>query len=385
MATPLRTDPAHPFAHHSMRVRVPSIIADVMARNADYPARLKDNLRRLHDAIVADAPMEPLPGPAPDADAWAAPFGWFAGETWLNTQWFFAEFFAYRWLNHAVDYWRTARDPFAPFKADERQRPELWDVLGEALAMEANAEARLRHLMLYMLWGNRIDLSLKASADQGTTAHEDHLLDDALDTAVHHLSRHEPASLHLVMDNAGTEQAMDLAFVDYVLRADVATTVTLHVKLLPVLVSDVIPADMPLLLGTMRQRGGAFAALATRLQDFLDDGRLRVVPDGYWNEPLFLPHLPKRLADPMEGSRLVILKGDANYRRATHDALWPHGTTLGHVLRGFPAPLLALRTLKSDTLVGVAAATQAQLSAEHGGEAWRTNGTYGVAQFAAKP
>ncbi|MEM6646463.1 MAG: ARMT1-like domain-containing protein, partial [Bacteroidota bacterium] len=82
-------------------------------------------------------------------------------------------------------------------------------------------------------------------------------------------------------------------------------------------------------------------------------------------------------------SRLVILKGDANYRRTTHDALWPEDTTLSHILRDFQAPLLALRTLKSDTLVGVDVGTQARLTAEHGGEGWRTNGTYGIAQFAA--
>ncbi|MEM6648160.1 MAG: ARMT1-like domain-containing protein, partial [Bacteroidota bacterium] len=347
MAPPLRTDPAHPFAHHSMKVRVPSIIADVIARNADYPARVKDNLQRLHDAIATDAEMALLPDLTPDFGAWASPFAWFMGQTWLNTQWFFAELYAYRWINHAVDYWQTARDPFAPFKAEERERPALWEVLGEALAVEADAEAHLRHLMLYMLWGNRIDLSLKAAADQGTTAHDDYLLADDLDAAVHHLVSQDPAPLHLVMDNAGTEQAMDLAFADYVLRTNVSTEVVLHVKLLPVLVSDVIAADMPLLLRRMREQGGPFAKLAERLHGFLDDGRLRVVPDGYWNEPLFLWHLPKHLERPIEHSRLVILKGDANYRRTTHDALWPEDTTLSHILRDFQAPLLALRTLKS--------------------------------------
>ncbi|GAB5518340.1 MAG: damage-control phosphatase ARMT1 family protein [Rhodothermales bacterium] len=381
MATPLRTDPSNAFAYHSMKVRVPSIIAGVIARNADYPDRFKDDLQHLHDAIVTDQPMRPLPAPAPDFDAWQSAFASFDGETWLNTQWLFAEFFAYRWINHAVDYWRTARDPFAPFKADERERPELWEVLGEALAIDAPTEAHLRQLMLYMLWGNRIDLSLKASADQGTTAQDDHLLTDELDAAVHHLLSHAPAPLHVVMDNAGTEQAMDLAFVDYILRTDVATNVTLHVKLLPVLVSDVIPNDMPLLLTSMHERGGTFTQLAIRLQRFLDTGRLRIIPDGYWNEPLFLDRLPNRLARPMQQSRLVILKGDANYRRATHDALWPDGTTLGDILSGFPTSVLALRTLKSDTLAGVDAATQARLNAQHHGDTWRTNGTYGVAEF----
>jgi hypothetical protein len=48
------------------------------------------------------------------------------------------------------------------------------------------------------------------------------------------------------------------------------------------------------------------------------------------------------------------VKGDANYRRLIGDALWPHDTPFAHVLSYFAAPLLALRTLKSEVCVGLA-------------------------------
>ena len=47
----------------------------------------------------------------------------------------------------------------------------------------------------------------------------------------------------------------------------------------------------------------------------------------------------------------------------------------------YPAPLLVLRTLRSDTLVGIEPSLQARLGARD--EDWRTSGVYGVDQLAA--
>ena len=73
-------------------------------------------------------------------------------------------------------------------------------------------------------------------------------------------------------------------------------------------------------------------------------------------------------------------KGDANYRRATHDALWPQTASWADALAAVPAPFLALRTIKSDTLVGVDPERVHELDQEDA--TWRTKGTYGVAQYA---
>jgi hypothetical protein len=135
------------------------------------------------------------------------------------------------------------------------------------------------------------------------------------------------------------------------------------------------------MLDAMTYQGGQAAELAGRLRGHLETGRLRLVPDFFWNTPGRLWELPPRIAEPFRQAHLVITKGDANYRRATNDAIWPPDTALADAVHPFPAPLFVLRMLKSDTLVGVDANLHDRMEAS--GEAdWRTSGAYGVAQFA---
>ncbi len=413
---PLRTDGSNAFAHHSMAVRVPSIIDETIERNDDYPPEIADALKRLRDEIAGDAPLRLFDLPAPDHDLWRGRFARHDGETWLDTEWFFAEMLSYRLVMEAARYWTTLRDPFAPFKREERTSDALWVLLDEALAVRGTIEERLARTLLLTLWGNRIDLSIASVAEKGTSASEEHLLVDHTAAAARDLvggeldalrpdlrsggrplsgggasmqrsggdaSVHRPGRgpcVHIIMDNAGSEEAMDLVLADLLLTERAASHVVLHVKMLPVLVSDVITVDVHEMLEAMTARGREPAGLARRLRTYMGDGRLRVVPDLFWNTDGRLWELPPRLYRAFGGAALVIGKGDVNYRRAAHDAVWPLETTLEEAVSRFPAPLLLLRTLKSDTLVEVPRARAAELDTAE--PDWRTNGTYGVVQYA---
>ena len=363
-----------------MAVRIPSIIAETIARNADYPQRVKDNLMRVHDAIASDAPIYLFTAPAPDYALWIERFSVHDGETWLNTEWLFAEMLAYRLIIEACGYWQTLRDPFSPFKEEELASDTLWSMLSRALASSGSTDEHLASCLAYSLWGNRIDLSLKQAAAMGTHANDDHLLTNDIPQVVHHILTNPSGRIEIIMDNAGTEQAADLILVDFLLTQRIVQEVRLHVKMQPVLVSDTIVADMHALLHQMSQKGGEAANLAARLHGFLNTGQLQIVPDFFWNTAGRLWELPPRIQKPMQDALLVISKGDLNYRRATNDALWPPEATLNEAVPGFPAPLLALRTLKSDTLVGVNQDQQSELDASSTPD-WRTSGRYGVAQF----
>lgn len=378
--SPLRTDGSNVFAHHSMARRVPNIIADVIARNADYPESIKAALESLREDIAGDGPIRLFAPPAPDHDLWRGLIGPHVGSSWLDSEWFFAEMLAYRWILAAARYWDTLRDPFAPFKDEEMGSDALWSVLGEALAIEGSPEERLDAHLRLMLWSNRIDLSLSAVASKGTSAAAEHLLTDDIPQSVEHLISRRPADVHIVMDNAGTEQAMDYAIADLLLTEKVAERVTLHVKMQPVLVSDVIVSDIYALLERMSRRGGAFAVLEGRIRAELADGRLRIVPDFFWNTPGCWWELPQRLQEPLRRADLVVAKGDVNYRRITNDALWPDDATVAEALFDVDLTMLALRTLKSDTLVGVGSETIRRLDRTEG-SGWRSSGDYGVAQF----
>ena len=66
--------------------------------------------------------------------------------------------------------------------------------------------------------------------------------------------------------------------------------------------------------------------------------------------------------------------------RVVGDALWPPETPLASVVDYFPAPLLALRTLKSDPVVGLPAGLAARLDGVD--PDWRINGKRGVIELA---
>lgn len=373
----IRTDKSNAFAHNTIRVRIPAIIRETQALNPDFPAPIQRSLDALHDALVNDAPIAMLDYPAPDYDDWLPLWTPYRGETWQNTEWFFAEVYFYRLLIQAVRWWETGRDPFAPKKDEEFASVQLWELLDHALAVEGQPEEVLSALIEFALRGNRADLSYALAASHGHHLADDDLLTDERAPVIEHLLR-ERGTLHIIADNAGTELAMDMALIDGLLRRELVDHAVLHLKLHPTFVSDATVPDVLQFLELTQKRSTQAAQFGERLRAWLEDGRLRLAPDGYWNSTRFLWDLPPRLARVFTGSSLAIIKGDANYRRMVGDAIWPPETPMRRVVDYFPCPLLALRTLKSDPVVGLPAGVAERLDSVD--DQWRVNGRRGVLQ-----
>ncbi len=377
---PIRTDGENRFAQHTMAVRVPATVRHVASQNPDYPPDVLNALEALAVSLETDAPIPP-PDPAwPDAADWLPQWQAHAGETWNAGEWFFAEVYLYRLLIETVRWRETGRDPFAPDKADELKSKTLWDGLNAALKRADEPQPqRLESLIVMSLWGNRIDLSLRSVAAHGTGAQDDDLLADDSAAALSALLGRPPGAVHLICDNTGTELALDLALVDALLDG-AAETVTLHLKAHPTFVSDAILADVDTLLARLADEWyPPHHGLADRLNAARLDGRLNLAPHPVWNSARFLRDFPAEALGWFEGASLVISKGDLNYRRIVGDTDWPTATPFAAVTAYFPAPLLALRTLKSDPVVGLAPGQGERLDAESPG--WRTNGRRGVMQF----
>ncbi|HKQ70075.1 MAG TPA: damage-control phosphatase ARMT1 family protein [Polyangiaceae bacterium] len=382
--SPIRTDGKNAFTDLSMQVRVPKILSDVLDHNRDYAASIASAVLRLRDDIRANAKLPPVALPAPDACEWEPAVASRQGESWLSTEWFFAEWYVYRCLMAAVRYWETGRDPFAPIKREELAAKGIDEALERALSLGASGPGeRLHGLLGLALWGNRVDLSYRAGVAFGAAGSKDDLLCDDREWTVARLL--EPPSsgasgVHIVADNTGSELSMDLALIDAVI-AVTGARVTLHVKMHPAFVSDATTHDVFALLAAIEARGGELRGLAARLRRAFDDGRLRVVPDFFWNGPYFLWDCPSRLAAELDRAALVIFKGDANYRRVIGDAIYPGDARFSDATSFFRAPRVCLRTMKSDPLVGITAERAASLDATD--VDWRINGRRGVIQGAA--
>jgi hypothetical protein len=375
---PIRTDSSNAFAHFSMRVRVPKILEEVVRRNADYAPAVKGAVEALAEAIRSNALLPPLAFPAPDEGEW---LGEIEQAGWLASTWFMAECYAYRCLASAVRYWETSRDPFAPAKRDELASDGLWQGLVAALGAEPpDARDRVHALVGGALWGNRVDLSYAVGSAFGARGEAEDLLVDDRAWAVDALLA-TGADVHVVTDNTGSELAMDLALADTLIGVRRAK-VSLHVKMHPMFVSDATERDVWDLVAAMRVKGGPAADLASRLAVAFDEGRLRVLPDFFWNGPRFFWNRPERLARELDAATIVVFKGDANYRRLVGDAIWPDGVTFAEATAYFPAPLLCLRTMKSDALVGVPASRTEEL--DQLDPEWRINGRRGVIQGRAE-
>jgi len=377
---PIRTDASNAFAKDTMRRRLPEIISEVIALNPDYPPSIQRSLTRLRSGMAADERLPTLPAHAPDALDWSQ-----AREaqsrpplTWQQSEWFFAETFAYRCIIDAVRWLETERDPFLPKKQQELSSAGLWTLLARALVAQPDAESALLQALEFALWGNRIDLSYAASLAHGTAIRRDDLLVDERATLLEHLAIGAPrsGSVVIIADNTGSELAMDLVLADCLLQ-HVCERVLFCLKWHPTFVSDATVADVWMMLAAM---GRHSPGLAQRLQGAWAAGRLSLLPHPYWNSSLFLWDLPASLRQLLWAARLVIIKGDANYRRALGDCIWPPQSPFAHALQYMQPPTLCLRTLKSDPIVGLPDADTAQ-QLDTLDPHWRVNGRRGIIQF----
>ena len=390
---PIRTDQSNAFANNTMRVRLPAIIDETIALNTDYPPSITDRLLKLRELLVRGARVAGLdPISTPDPAEWEAAIQRqrerIGGEpTWQNAEWFFAETYFYRCMIEAARWVETGRDPFLPKKLEELHSDALWQLLDRAYNPLDSPEREVARAVEFALWGNRIDLSYAPASERGTDISADDLLvddRDALAACLAHLRRPQAGSkrrgpVYIVADNAGSELAMDLALADCLLR-HATPGVVICLKAHPTFVSDATPADVWMMLREMERRGERIAALAQGLEGFWRSGRLRFRPHSYWNSSRFLWDLQTGYRGAFDAAQLVIIKGDANYRRAVGDAIWPAQTPFADALGYLDVPVLCLRTLKSDPIVGLPSAETAE-QLDRIDPDWRVNGKRGLIQF----
>ena len=376
----IRTDGSNDFAHDTMSARVPRTLREMQARNPDLPPPIQDALTQLREEIASNAPIAMIDPLAPDYADWLPAYELRMGMTWHNVDWFFAETFYYRQLIACTRWYENRRDPFIPYKVEEYESDTHWELLGRALEngqAGVSLDDRLMEALSAALWGNRIDLSFAPSLEHGThTTDDDLLVDDRADAVQQMLAGQ--GAVHIITDNAGSELTMDLALADLLIAQNIAEVV-LHVKAHPTFISDAITDDVWNFIDLLDRRGGDFAAMGQRLRLALENGRLRMAWHLFWNSSLSIWEMPPHLLAAFRSARLVIVKGDLNYRRLMGDGLWPAETSFADVLGFFPAPLLARRVMKSDPVVGLPPGLAEQL--DQIDAKWRVNGRRGIMQL----
>ncbi|WP_393076944.1 damage-control phosphatase ARMT1 family protein [Streptomyces sp. LN704] len=341
--------------------------------------------RRALDALLknsAEGVIEPLGERARDREQWEAWGGReYFGRPWFDVPFLWSESYFYRQLLDAVDYFAPGPwqgiDPFRPFKLAELDTPEADEELAalDELAGRPVAEQE-EALLLGSLWGNRADLGFRLAAADEETAVDSQLVANDGEML---RSLFTGGTLCVVADNSGRELVPDLLLIDHLLRGRRVERAVLHVKPYPYYVSDATTADVIDALRRLTAAPGAAGASGHRLWSAMTDGRLTVRAHPFSCAPLPYADMPDDLRRDFAEADVTLMKGDLNYRRLVGDRRYPATTPFAGTTAYFPGPVAALRTLKSDVVVGLDPRTETALVAAED-QRWRTGGTHALIQ-----
>jgi len=360
------------FTRDSIFSRLPAILDETARCNPSWTPAHVAAVRALGDELRSNAILSvPVAGLGWDDGA-------HLGQRVAAVPWFWLENYVYKRLLAICEGQGVSADPFQAQK-DAALAAARSPFLRSVLPVASLCEGALRAALLRSLWGNRADLSLSAgviAALGGGEASELLLADDS-EAAVRVLEQSRGGLVAIILDNCGLELCSDLVLADTLLRTGAACTVALHVKASPVFVSDAMEKDVEAHVEGLRAWGAE--ELAGRLSAHLCAGTLSLQPHPFFSSPCPYWDAPDDLTVSFAPSTLVIVKGDANYRRLMGDRHWPHATPFAAATSYFPAPLLALRTCKAGVAVGVAPAAEARAAAADAD--WLVSGKYGLVQL----
>lgn len=388
------------FAHLTLIQRWPTIIRRVIAEN-DFPLSIQQSLENLVEELP-DGILRSLPDDqGSDLSAWASYIAPYLGQRWIDIPWYLAEVYLYRRILAVTNYFTPGQwqnvDPFAPQKQDSlvKAMPAIKSIATQInnFVKTTNAGNKIWHqadlitLIYFALWGNRIDLSVfptDANESERTridSAREQaHILVDHSSTIAAKIANFDRVRIDFIIDNAGFELFCDLCLVDFLLDTGIANQIYLHLKPHPLFVSDAMIKDVDHTIELLTvDSNEQVQLLGCRLQNYITQGRLLYREDYFWTAPLPFWEMPARLRKELAQSSMVLIKGDANYRRLLGDCEWSFTACFADIVCYFPAPCVAMRTLKSELAAGLQPAQVERLNQQD--PHWLTNGEWGVIQF----
>lgn len=384
------------FTEYTVTQRMPAIARRVIVENS-FTSTVNDGLEQLACALPSGYILPLVDDTGADFNNWNEYLHPLLGQRWVDIPWFFAETYFYRLILNITGYFAPGdTQRVDPFALQKRQGLETGFDAITTLCHQVNSwldnsesEEALLGLLYFALWGNRVDLSLWSAFETDRTqfdieTQQAHILVNDAASVVDLINKNQQGRFDVVVDNAGFELVCDLCLVDFLLGSGLAKQIKLHLKPHPTFVSDAMILDVHQTIEFFaKSNNWDVTFLANRLQEYLELGKLVLSSDYFWTSPLAFWEMPDVIRNDLAASNLTIIKGDANYRRLLGDRHWDYTTNINDIISYFPAPLLALRTLKSEVAAGIKPEIIEKVAPTDTN--WLTNGQWGVIQLVPNP
>jgi uncharacterized protein with ATP-grasp and redox domains len=339
---------------------------------------------------------------------------------WLDCPWIISEFYFYRRIIEAFSFFPTGYDMFIKQKVAGllNSIPVIKELAKRvpALISEGTNKDNLANCIEVAihtsLWGNKMDLSLWPSANnlqdlqmdkssstseksissanenisgkitfgEGATLSKRYILDDKTAGAIDILLNNPQRDVSIILDNAGYELISDFLLGHCLLEWGICDTITFHTKAHPTFVSDATTNDCTEHISYLKEHDDKdVAALGNCLSTHIQEGRFIFSSDLFWCQPTSFWDMPENVEKKFSDSKLVFVKGDANYRRLLGERQWPLHTNAADVLSYWPVPVCACRTFKSEIGVGINESDQKRAQDED--KNYLVSGKWGVIQI----
>jgi len=386
----IRTSEPGSFAESTIKDRKPKILQQVLLDN-EYSPEIQKNI---HDFVaeIKSGPVKPLYFPHSDIELWNRKLIKLAPSGWLDLPWFFAEVYFYRRLLEITGYYDEQsicyqKDPFGKQKMSQMMQ-DLEGMRGLSWLVEQDdAKAHFSALLHSALWGNRADLSninIQLGHARDEMAGADHLVEIIDDTeAIFSFLQKQDTNLIYFLDNVGRELFSDLILIEYMLRKSCDCKVTIVAKPAPFFVSDAMIGDVEVSIQMLMQSGDSvLQQIGSQLDALVSSGQINTVTYPYLNGYQMYCKMPTAFFNELLPYHLAVMKGDANYRRMVGDRHWPTTTATVELLHYFPVPVVLLRTLKAELIVGLKPGEAEEIEAQS--PDWLISGNYGLIQYIPK-
>jgi uncharacterized protein with ATP-grasp and redox domains len=397
LPAPLVGSDAGSFTEYTVTQRMPDIARRVIIENK-FPTAINQSLEKLAAELPSGYLQPLIDDTGADFSDWEKYLEPYKNQRWVDIPWFVAETYFYRLILNITHYFKPGEwqgvDPFELQKVQGLETSidsimslctQLQQWLNESQQENQPSKSSLIALLYFALWGNRVDLSLWSAFEDDRsrfniqTQLNNILVDDTFAVAKL-LTKSQDNCIDLVIDNAGFELICDLCLVDFVLGSGFANQVYLHLKPHPTFVSDAMIKDVHYTKDFLLQSSNIqVQSLGQRLTENLASGKLVLTEDYFSTSPLPFWEIPKTLKNELGKSNLMIVKGDANYRRLLGDRYWDFTTNFADIVSYLPAPMVALRTLKSEVAAGLKSEVIVELATIDPN--WLTNGQWGLIQL----
>lgn len=182
----------------------------------------------------------------------------------------------------------------------------------------------------------------------------------------------------IILGNTGKELVADLALAYTLIALNLCETVTFHTKKYTTNQYGATTVDVyghvEHLADPVHSSVWAVRHFGEALRTYIYAGRLKIEEDDFWCLPTPLWEMPAHLETRLASSRLIIVKGDDNYRRMLGDRDWPLDSDTASALNYWHVPVCAVRVLESEIGCGFDEATAKQAGYN---KAFMTSGKWG--------